>query len=107
MLYYRYPYAPIYCARSRREAAFIERIDAVACQADIRVTWHFDDERGAPPNLSAMLSVFPAETHFYCCGPGPMLDAFEAACMALGHANYHIERFAAAPIGTRYEHQQV
>jgi ferredoxin len=87
----------IYCARSRGEAAFIERIDALARHAGIRVTWHFDDQRGAPPNLVGMLSIFPAGTHFYCCGPGPMLDAFETACMALGQAHYHIERFAAAP----------
>lgn len=87
----------IYCARSRREAAFVERIEVMARQAGVRVTWHFDDERGAPPSLGGMLSDFPPGTHLYCCGPGPMLDAFEAACTALGHANYHIERFAAAP----------
>jgi ferredoxin-NADP reductase len=87
----------IYCARSRREAAFAGRIGSIARQAGIRVTWHLDDERAAPPDLQSMLSDFPPETHFYCCGPGPMLDAFEAACTALGHAHYHIERFASAP----------
>ncbi|MNR19328.1 Phenoxybenzoate dioxygenase subunit beta [compost metagenome] len=59
--------------------------------------FHFDDEQGAPPDLQAMLAGQDAGTHFYCCGPGPMLNAFEAACAAHGYANVHIERFAADP----------
>jgi ferredoxin-NADP reductase len=92
----------IYCARSRRDAAFIARIDAIAHAADIRVTWHFDDDRGAPPSIEDMLAGRPADTHFYCCGPGPMLDAFERACAIHGYANCHIERFAAAPAGKEH-----
>jgi ferredoxin-NADP reductase len=87
----------IYCARSRREAAFIERIEVAAHAANVRVTWHFDDECGAPPKLEEMLAGRPAHTHFYCCGPGPMLDAFEKACDTLAYTNFHIERFSAAP----------
>jgi ferredoxin-NADP reductase len=89
--------AVIYCARSRREAAFIEPIKMLSKAADVHVTWHFDDERGAPPNLVEMLSHRPSDTHFYACGPSPMLDAFEKTCETLGYANCHIERFAAAP----------
>jgi ferredoxin-NADP reductase len=89
----------IYCARSRSEAAFRDRIDAIARPADLRVRWHFDDELGAPPDLAGMLAGYPADTHFYCCGPGPMLDAFEQACDALGYAHHHVERFAAATPG--------
>jgi ferredoxin-NADP reductase len=86
----------IYCARSRAEAAFIERIEALAAAPSVRVAWHFDDERGAPPALDALLAEHPAETHFYCCGPAPMLDAFELACQKLGYPHTHIERFAAS-----------
>lgn len=85
----------IYCARSRREAAFADEITAIAKAADIRVSWHFDEERGAPPNLKQLLTGRPTDTHLYCCGPGPMLDAFEEACEELGYANSHVERFAA------------
>ncbi|MDB5776772.1 MAG: oxidoreductase FAD/NAD(P)-binding domain protein [Herbaspirillum sp.] len=88
----------IYCARSRREAAFAEQISAVADAAEIRVSWHFDEERSGPPNLKQLLAGRPADTHLYCCGPGPMLDAFEQACEELGYANSHVERFAPAPI---------
>lgn len=88
----------IYCVRSRREAAFIARIDAIAHAVGVRVTWHFDDLRGEPPKLADMLASYPEDTHFYCCGPGPMLDAFEQACATHNYQNCHIERFAAAPV---------
>jgi len=83
----------VYCARSREEAAFV---DTLSVYGDA-VRFHFDDEQGAPPDLQAMLAGQEAGTHFYCCGPGPMLNAFEAACAAHGYANVHIERFAADP----------
>ncbi len=86
------PVELIYCARSRKEAAFVEELVA----SGGKVTLRFDDEAGGPPNLRELLASHPADTHFYCCGPTPMLDAFEAACKELGYPNVHIERFAAA-----------
>jgi ferredoxin-NADP reductase len=88
----------IYCARSRKEAAFAEQISTIANAADIKVSWHFDEECSGPPNLKQLLAGRPADTHFYCCGPGAMLDAFEQACEDLGYANSHVERFAPVPI---------
>lgn len=85
----------IYCARSRREAAFIEDIESCAAQAGIGLVCHFDDERGEAPDLARLLQGRAAEAHFYCCGPGPMLDSFERTCAELGYAHVHIERFAA------------
>lgn len=83
----------LYCARSRREAAFVAALEASGAQ----VTWHFDDEQGGPIDLKAFLAERPASAHFYCCGPTPMIDAFENHCESLGHPNVHVERFAAAP----------
>jgi len=83
----------LYCARSRAEAAFVEQLSAYGDA----VRFHFDDEAGAPPDLNALLAGQDAATHFYCCGPGPMLNAFESACEAHGYPNVHIERFAADP----------
>ncbi|MFZ3116884.1 MAG: PDR/VanB family oxidoreductase [Variovorax sp.] len=90
----------IYCARNRREAAFLELIEAIAVLAGnaVKLTWHFDEEQGTPPDLAALLEGRGADTHYYCCGPAPMLDAFEQACEKLGLAHVHIERFAAAPV---------
>ena len=88
----------IYCARSRAEAAFVADIDAVVNThpSMLSVRYHFDDEQGAPPDLPRLLAGHGADAHFYCCGPGPMLDAYERACEQLGQRHVHLERFAAA-----------
>ncbi len=91
------PVELLYCARTRAESAFIEAIEALAKDKGVTVRWHFDDVQGAPPDLAALLGGLGADTHYYCCGPTPMLDNFEATCEKLGYANAHIERFAAAP----------
>lgn len=81
----------LYCARSRAEAAF-----SATLLQQAGVAGHFDDEQGAPPDLRAYLASKPKDAHFYCCGPTPMLNAFEAICAELELPNVHIERFAAA-----------
>lgn len=83
----------VYLARSRKSAAFVADIEALG----VPVTWHFDDEKGGPPDLKAILSAHApsAGLHHYACGPSVMLDVFEAQCAALGHGNAHIERFTA------------
>jgi tetrachlorobenzoquinone reductase len=86
------PVELIYCARTRTEAAFVDELRALGGTVNTR----FDDEAGSPPNLSEMLRGYAAETHFYCCGPTPMLDAFQAACNQLSYQHVHIERFVAA-----------
>jgi len=82
----------IYCARSREQAAFIDELDALG--GDIH--YHFDAEHdGRPFDLHAFMAEQSPSVHAYCCGPGVMLDAFEAACAAAGIAHVHVERFAA------------
>lgn len=81
----------LYCARSRPEAAFLPGL-----MQQPGVQTHFDQEAGGPPDLRAYLASKPVTTHFYCCGPTPMLAAFEANCAELGLPHVHIERFAAA-----------
>ena len=92
------PVEMIYCARTRKEAAFCDAIEALARENQVALTWHFDADKGAPPDLAAMLAGKSAGSHFYCCGPAPMLDAFEKTCEQLGYANAHVERFAAAHV---------
>ena len=47
-----------------------------------------------------MVQGAPAGTHFYCCGPLPMLGAFEAATAQCAPACVHLEYFSAkeAPV---------
>jgi vanillate O-demethylase ferredoxin subunit len=95
----------LYCARSRTEAAFVEQL-----AQDGHVHMHFDQEAGGPPDLRGYLAGKSAAAHFYCCGPTPMLNAFESICAELKLPNVHIERFAPAePVvamqGSEYECQ--
>jgi len=86
----------LYFARSRQSAAYVKDIEALGA----KVTWHFDAERGKPPNIKALLGNLSAapDTHFYACGPAVMLDAFETACAELGYSKAHIERFSAVEV---------
>ncbi|QHE75544.1 PDR/VanB family oxidoreductase [Hydrogenophaga sp. PBL-H3] len=89
-----------YFARSRRDAAFLQVLESME-SGQLKVRYHFDDEVGASPDLPTLLAAYPADTHFYGCGPGPMLDAFQKACDGLGYTHVHLERFAAVePVGT-------
>lgn len=92
------PVEMFYCARTRKEAAFRETIAAFAAQQSVPLTWHFDDEQGAPPNLAGLLAGKGADSHYYCCGSAPMLDSFEKSCEQLGYPHVHIERFAAVHV---------
>ncbi len=94
----------LYFARSRKSAAFVAEIEALG----VPVTWHFDDEKGGPPDLTALLGrrAPAASEHYYACGPAVMLDNFEKTCAALGHANAHIERFTAVEIAASADAKQ-
>jgi len=84
------PASLLYCARSRSEAAFCDRF---APSSEVR--FHFDEEQGRPPDLRELLSREAADCDFYCCGPAPMIAAFERSCEELGFRKVHVERFAA------------
>jgi tetrachlorobenzoquinone reductase len=84
----------VYCARSRSQAAFLDEFAALGGDVEL---W-FDDEHGGQPfDLVKFFSTQPKDIHAYCCGPLPMLAAYEAACTVNGIANVHLERFAADP----------
>lgn len=80
-----------YSVRRREEAAFLQEL------AGPELHLHVDAEHGNQPlPLAQMIGRAPQDAHLYCCGPGPMLDAFEAACAGRPADHVHLERFAAA-----------
>ncbi|WP_031358758.1 PDR/VanB family oxidoreductase [Caballeronia sordidicola] len=88
------PVKLVYCARSRKQAGFVEHL--LEMGGDVLL--HFDDEHdGAPIDLPALLERESKDVHAYCCGPEVMLRAFEEASGLAGIANVHVERFAADP----------
>ncbi|HRK62751.1 MAG TPA: PDR/VanB family oxidoreductase [Terricaulis sp.] len=80
-----------YACRDAGQAAFLENVRGYA-----RATFYSDAERGGPPPLEEIVSSAPAGAELYCCGPGPMLDAFEREVAKRGDIKGHVERFTAA-----------
>jgi tetrachlorobenzoquinone reductase len=88
----------VYAARSRRNAAFVRELEALGEQLGGRVHMHFDDESGLLDVARVVRESAGAATHLYCCGPVPMLEAFEAACTHLAPEQVHIEYFKAKDV---------
>jgi tetrachlorobenzoquinone reductase len=91
-----------YACRSRADMAFVEALEKL--DAKFRHL-HFDDQAGGVLDIATAIAEAPANAHFYCCGPNPMLKAFEAAAASRPKANVHVEYFtpkdeaAAKPTG--------
>ncbi len=79
-----------YACRDRSEAAFMEEMQRLT-QARL----HFDVEAGTFLDLKPIVANAPAGSHFYCCGPLPMLEGYEAATKALAPEQVHVEYFTA------------
>jgi len=83
------PWTLHYCCRSRSDAAFLQELEGLA-----DVSCYFDDEMsGQLPPIARMVETAPHDAHLYCCGPTPMLGAFEAACSGRPADHIHVEYF--------------
>ncbi|WJJ94489.1 PDR/VanB family oxidoreductase [Neopusillimonas aromaticivorans] len=80
-----------YSCRSRTDAAFLAEL---ATRPNVHL--HFDDENeGRLLDLAAIAANAPAGSHAYCCGPTPMLGAFENALSSWPANQVHVEYFTA------------
>jgi tetrachlorobenzoquinone reductase len=77
-----------YACRSRADMAFIRELEALP-----QAALHFDDEHGGFLDVAAIVDAAPKDAHLYCCGPAPMLQAFEAATKAWPREQVHVEYF--------------
>nr|WP_281376054.1 PDR/VanB family oxidoreductase [Halomonas cerina] len=85
-----------YASRARKNAAFLAPLHKLAGDHPGRLNLNFDQETGgALLDLPAIIESAPTGTHFYCCGPLPMLDAFETAARHQPPERVHVEYFAA------------
>ena len=90
-----------YCTRTRQAAAFHKALSELPTSVRGRVHFHFDEEQdGRMLDLVALLKGADTGYHYYCCGPVPMLTAFEAATASLPRDRVHVEYFTAkdAPV---------
>jgi ferredoxin-NADP reductase len=89
------PWRLFYAARTRSRAAFLREFVGFDEAEPGRVTITFDHEPGNPMlNLASIVGEQLAGTHFYCCGPGGMLKAFEEATRSRAPEFVHVEYFS-------------
>jgi vanillate O-demethylase ferredoxin subunit len=89
------PWTLHYCGRDRKSMAYLDLLEAKKrLGADVRL--HVDSETGGKfLDIARVVAEAPADSHFYCCGPKPMLQAFEAATSGLPEERVHLEYFTA------------
>jgi len=90
------PWELFYAARTRFTAAFLDELNTLRPNVHLNLHVNFDQEpSGRMLDLRTILSNVPTDAHLYCCGPIPMLEAFEAATADRPSAHVHVEYFKA------------
>ena len=79
-----------YACRSREDMAFRQELERMP-----QAALHFDDESGGFLDVAAIVAAAPTDAHLYCCGPAPMLQAFETATKEWPSEQVHVEYFTA------------
>ncbi|GAB7544029.1 PDR/VanB family oxidoreductase [Cupriavidus sp. 8B] len=92
-----------YATRTRRHAAFLDLLQRWEARGPGRVHLHFDDEQQGLLDLDSAVRTGGRDAHFYCCGPSPMLAAFERATDALPPHQVHVEYFKAKAVAPSQE----
>lgn len=87
------PWKLFYAARNRQSAAFLDELEALEAKSPGRVYLHFDDEAGKVMPLLKLAAGIPKVAHIYCCGPGRMIETFQASAGWRPEDNVHIEHF--------------
>lgn len=90
------PWKLHYAARTRRGAAFLDVLHGYHNDSNVELSLNFDQEPGGRMmDLPAIVQALPPGAHVYCCGPLPMLAAYEQATAGLQPERVHMEYFAA------------
>jgi vanillate O-demethylase ferredoxin subunit len=85
-----------YAARTRLTAAFLDDLKNLRPDVHPKLHVNFDGEPSASMiDLSAIVKAALPDAHLYCCGPVPMLEAFEAATADRPSGHVHVEYFKA------------
>ena len=85
-----------YATRTRQSAAYLEQLNALASHVKLNLHVNFDQEPGGKMlDIAALVAAEPPDTHLYCCGPLPMLEAFERAAAGRASPFVHVEYFTA------------
>jgi ferredoxin-NADP reductase len=78
-----------YSCRSRADMAFLRSLESMTS-----AHLHLDDESGGKfLDIPTIVAGAPKNAHLYCCGPAPMLQAFEVATADWPAEQKHVEYF--------------
>lgn len=89
------PWKLHYAVRKRGEAAFVKELLSLEAGS---VDLHVDEEAGGCfLDVARMIGAEAGAPHFYCCGPGPMMESYLAATASLPRERVHYEYFGAIP----------
>jgi vanillate O-demethylase ferredoxin subunit len=89
------PWTLHYAGRTRAGMAYLRQMEGLAGEGD-DVRLHVDeDSAGRFLDVADAVAQAPAQSHLYCCGPKPMLAAFEEAAARLPPERIHVEYFVA------------
>lgn len=82
-----------YCVRTPSRAAFLDALRRIPCGEVVTV---HDAMPGVTSlDLAAVVDSAAADTHLYCCGPSPLMAAFERAAAGRAPNTVHVEWFKA------------
>jgi vanillate O-demethylase ferredoxin subunit len=87
-----------FSTRLKSMCAFKEELEAIEAKKPSRVFFNYDHEPGGKmTDLVAVIGGIRKDAHLYCCGPNPMLQAFEEAAKQaqFGPGQIHLEYFSA------------
>jgi tetrachlorobenzoquinone reductase len=85
-----------YAARTRLTAPFLDDLKNLRPDVHPNLHLNFDGEPLAQMlDLSAIVKAARPDAHLYCCGPVPMLEAFEIATVDRPSGHVHVEYFKA------------
>lgn len=84
-------YRIVYCTRSPETSAFLDELSRLPAD---RVLIHHDyGNPGQSLDFAPLLATRNGDTHLYCCGPRPLMQAVRNAASGWPHAAVHFEDF--------------
>jgi vanillate O-demethylase ferredoxin subunit len=92
----RRPWTLHYATRDVQSTAFDAELQRLEQETDRSVLRYRTRAGDARMDMGAVVRAAPPGSHFYCCGPAPMLDAYLAATRDLAPDRVHMERFASS-----------
>jgi vanillate O-demethylase ferredoxin subunit len=90
------PWTLHYATRDARSTAFDAPLRALEEGPLASVARYRTRAGGARMDLEAIVRAAPPGSHFYCCGPASMVEAYLAATRDCAPAQVHLERFASS-----------